>query len=118
MGDAEQVAVRILSDVRDIPAHVWDEMAGSRSGLPGNPFVSHAFLAALEDSGSVSPDTGWAPQHLVLENGAGEPLAALPAYLKSHSLGEYVFDHGWAAAFEAAGGAYYPKLQPLCLSHP
>lgn len=111
MGDAEQVAVRILSDVRDIPAQVWDEMAGSRSGRPVNPFVSHAFLAALEDSGSVSPDTGWAPQHLVLENSAGEPLAALPAYLKSHSLGEYVFDHGWAAAFEAAGGAYYPKLQ-------
>lgn len=111
MGDAEQVIVRIVPDIRTVTAAEWDAMAGGVSGPPPNPFVSHAFLAALEESGSVSHDTGWAPQHLVLEDGAGRPIAGLPAYLKSHSLGEYVFDHGWAAAFENAGGAYYPKLQ-------
>lgn len=111
MGDAEQVAVRIESDIRSIAADVWDSMAGGTTAAAANPFVSHAFLAALEESGSVSPETGWAPQHLVLEDTAGQPLACMPSYLKSHSQGEYVFDHGWANAFENAGGAYYPKLQ-------
>ncbi len=111
MGDAEQVAVRIESDIRSIEAGVWDSMAGGTDPATANPFVSHAFLAALEESGSVAPETGWAPQHLVLEDAAGQPLACMPSYLKSHSQGEYVFDHGWANAFENAGGAYYPKLQ-------
>lgn len=111
MGDAEQVAVRIESDIRSIEAEVWDSMAGGANPATANPFVSHAFLAALEESGSVAPETGWAPQHLVLEDAAGQPLACMPSYLKSHSQGEYVFDHGWANAFENAGGAYYPKLQ-------
>ncbi|HEY9215732.1 MAG TPA: GNAT family N-acetyltransferase [Ancylobacter sp.] len=76
-----------------------------------NPFISHAFLSALEKSGSVSADTGWLPQHLVLEGADGGVLGVCPAYLKSHSQGEYVFDHGWAEAYERAGGRYYPKLQ-------
>ncbi len=76
-----------------------------------NPFVSHAFLSALEESGSACADTGWLPQHLVLEDEDGRIIGVCPAYLKSHSQGEYVFDHGWAEAFHRAGGRYYPKLQ-------
>jgi predicted N-acyltransferase len=78
---------------------------------PYNPFVAHAFLASLEESGSVSGRTGWYPQHILVEDDAGEILAAMPCYLKNHSQGEYVFDHGWAEAYERAGGDYYPKLQ-------
>jgi predicted N-acyltransferase len=78
---------------------------------PGNPFVSHAFLGALEKSKSVGRSAGWLPQHLVVEDDEGSVYAAAPCYLKGHSQGEYVFDHGWADAFERAGGDYYPKLQ-------
>nr|WP_321984375.1 GNAT family N-acetyltransferase [uncultured Lichenicoccus sp.] len=84
----------------------WDRCAGT-----ANPFVSHAFLSAVEDSGSAGSRTGWLPRHAVLRNGSGAIVAAAPMYAKSHSYGEYVFDHGWAAAFERAGGQYYPKLQ-------
>ena len=77
----------------------------------GDPFLSHAFLAALEESGSVGPGTGWTPAPILVEDEAGAPVAAAPAYLKTHSQGEYVFDHGWADACERAGGHYYPKLQ-------
>ena len=84
-------------------------------GMPApaidNPFVSHAFLRALEDSKSVGPRTGWQPHHVVLEDAGGEILAVAPLYAKTHSQGEYVFDHGWAQAYERAGGRYYPKLQ-------
>jgi predicted N-acyltransferase len=76
-----------------------------------NPFISHDFLGALENSGCVGGRTGWTPAHLVIEDRCGSLLGATPAYLKSHSMGEYVFDHGWAEAFERAGGQYYPKLQ-------
>ncbi len=76
-----------------------------------NPFLSHAFLSALERSQSAVPRTGWAPQHLLIETSDGDILGAAPCYLKSHSRGEYVFDAGWADAYERAGGAYYPKLQ-------
>lgn len=76
-----------------------------------NPFLSHAFLSALEDSGCATNATGWLPRHLVLESESGGTWGAVPAYLKSHSQGEYVFDHGWADAFYRAGGEYYPKLQ-------
>lgn len=76
-----------------------------------NPFLSHAFLQALEESGCATAQTGWMPRHLLLEGGDGEVWGAVPAYLKSHSQGEYVFDHGWADAFLRAGGDYYPKLQ-------
>ena len=97
---------RIHTGVSAIPAADWDRMAGS-----DNPFVSHAFLALLEESGSVGGKTGWSPLPIVIEDQAGQPLAALPAYLKSHSQGEYVFDHAWADAWHRAGGSYYPKLQ-------
>lgn len=76
-----------------------------------NPFVSHAFLSSLEDSGSVTAQTGWLPRHIVLRAPDGTLEGAMPAYIKSHSMGEYVFDHAWADAFERAGGRYYPKLQ-------
>jgi predicted N-acyltransferase len=92
--------------IADIAPSDWDACAGA-----GNPFVSHAFLSALEDSGSAGPRTGWLPQHAALRDGAGTLVAAAPMYAKSHSYGEYVFDHGWANALERAGGNYYPKLQ-------
>ncbi len=84
----------------------WDACAGDE-----NPFVSYAFLSALEDSGSAGARTGWLPQHAALRDGSGRLVAVAPMYAKSHSYGEYVFDHGWAHAFERAGGSYYPKLQ-------
>lgn len=103
--DADWTA-RIAPGIAGLPAAQWDRCAG-----PDDPFLSHAFLAALENSGSVGPGTGWQPAPILIENPAGEPLACAPAYLKSHSQGEYVFDHSWADAWERAGGAYYPKLQ-------
>lgn len=81
------------------------------AGRPVNPFVRHEFLFALEQSGSATAETGWLGQHLLLETSEGGLLGALPCYLKNHSQGEYVFDHGWADAFMRAGGNYYPKLQ-------
>jgi predicted N-acyltransferase len=92
--------------IAEIDAAAWDACAGGK-----NPFVSHAFLSALEDSGSAGARTGWLPQHAALRDAAGEVVAVAPIYAKSHSYGEYVFDHGWAHAFERAGGSYYPKLQ-------
>ncbi len=92
-------------NVAEIAAADWDACAG-----PGNPFVSHAFLSALEDSGSANARTGWMPQHAALRDG-DRVVAVAPMYAKSHSYGEYVFDHGWANAFERGGGSYYPKLQ-------
>ncbi|MCE2576071.1 GNAT family N-acetyltransferase [Komagataeibacter sp. FNDCR2] len=92
--------------IAEIPAREWDGCAGD-----DNPFVSHAFLSALEDSGSASPDAGWMPQHLAMRDAAGRLLAVAPFYAKSHSFGEYVFDQQWAQAFARAGGEYYPKLQ-------
>ena len=103
---ADGVTAELLSKVSDIPADQWDAL-NPRS----NPFVSHAFLVALEESGSVGPGTGWSPSPIIIRDAGGVPAAALPAYLKSHSQGEYVFDHHWADAFEQAGGRYYPKLQ-------
>jgi uncharacterized protein len=100
------LTIRIAPSIGALQAAEWDALAH-----PGNPFVSHAFLSALEDSGSVGPGTGWTPAPIVLEDGGGHLLGALPAYLKGHSQGEYVFDHAWADAWERAGGAYYPKLQ-------
>lgn len=114
MSDENTYRIRVLTSFDDVPAEPWDELAGSRreDGLgQRNPFVSHAFLWALEKSGSATADTGWLGQHLLLEDDAGNVLGALPCYLKNHSQGEYVFDHGWADAFYRAGGEYYPKLQ-------
>lgn len=101
----------VLSSIAEIPATVWNGLAPSHDGVVDNPFLDHAFLLALERSGSVSGRTGWQPQHLLLSDSAGTPVGAMPLYLKSHSQGEYVFDHGWAEAFQRAGGEYYPKLQ-------
>ncbi|MFO1116857.1 MAG: GNAT family N-acetyltransferase [Beijerinckiaceae bacterium] len=78
---------------------------------PFNPFLTHAFLSSLEESGSATPKTGWGGAHMLLEDSDGRLLGAVPAWLKSHSQGEYVFDHAWADAYERAGGDYYPKLQ-------
>jgi len=106
----DAVAIRIVDRLSSVPAAEWDAcLAGT--GQPYNPFLSHRFLAALEESGSVSARSGWQPQHLVIENSAGQLIGAAPLYLKSHSQGEYVFDHAWAHAYERAGGDYYPKLQ-------
>jgi predicted N-acyltransferase len=105
MADSDLVA-RVAPAVGAIPAEQWDRLAGS-----ANPFVSHAFLTALEDSGSVGPGSGWTPAPIAIEDGRGHLHAALPAYLKDHSQGEYVFDHAWADAWQRAGGRYYPKLQ-------
>ncbi len=106
MGDAEQVVVKVVGQIAQIPAAEWNACAG-----PENPFVTHAFLLALESSGSASPATGWAPRHLTIEDETGCLLGAMPLYLKDNSFGEYVFDHAWAEAFQRAGGQYYPKLQ-------
>ncbi|WP_159586453.1 GNAT family N-acetyltransferase [Chelativorans xinjiangense] len=95
-------------------AEEWAGLSGAargNEGVPYNPFVSHAFLKSLEESGCTTRETGWLGQHLRLEDASGALLGAVPCYLKSHSQGEYVFDHGWADAFERAGGRYYPKLQ-------
>ena len=102
----DRVTVKVASALSDIPAAAWDACAGS-----DNPFVSHAFLEALEASGSATAESGWLPQHLALEDESGTLLGAVPLYLKSHSYGEYIFDWGWASAYERAGGRYYPKLQ-------
>jgi hypothetical protein len=106
MADREsEVIAKIASGVAGLNARAWDRLAGD------DPFVGHAFLSALEASGSVGPGTGWTPAPILVEDDSSHLLAAAPAYLKTHSQGEYVFDHGWADAWERAGGSYYPKLQ-------
>jgi predicted N-acyltransferase len=110
---AGDFAIRVVPSLDTIAAEEWSTLAGASRCAGGtyNPFLSHAFLSSLEESGCVSRATGWLPQHLKLEAPDGRMLGAMPCYLKSHSQGEYVFDHGWADAFERAGGRYYPKLQ-------
>ncbi len=103
---SSSVLARIADGVSAIPAAQWDACAGR-----DNPFVSHAFLSALERSGSATAETGWQPVPIVVDGADGAPVAVAPAFAKSHSQGEYVFDHGWADAWERAGGRYYPKLQ-------
>ena len=94
-----------------MPATEWNALLPAAGGRPDNPFLDHAFLVALEESGCATRRTGWQPQHLLLEDADGRLAAAMPLYMKPHSQGEYVFDHGWADAFARAGGQYYPKLQ-------
>jgi uncharacterized protein len=124
--------IRVIPAIADIAPEVWDacanpdstqvlasafEPAENSRALPGaqsnayNPFISHDFLFSLEASGSATAKTGWQPQHLLAESADGAVLGVAPCYLKSHSRGEYVFDRGWAEAYENAGGQYYPKLQ-------
>src|SRR6476469_8378607 len=98
-----------VSRERPDSKHEDDESLSQKEGF--NPFISHRFLSALETSGSAAPRAGWGPIHLLVEDAEGRLVAAAPAYLKSHSMGEYVFDHAWADACERAGGDYYPKLQ-------
>lgn len=102
----EPIAIRILQSIGEVEPDQWDACAGDAC-----PFLRHAFLAALEESGSATRETGWLPQHLALFDEAGRLAAATPLYLKGHSYGEYVFDWSWAHAYEQAGGSYYPKLQ-------
>ncbi|WAJ30867.1 GNAT family N-acetyltransferase [Antarcticirhabdus aurantiaca] len=114
--DTQAVSIAVSNSLSAIPAETWNRLAATDGivgpdGLPDNPFLSHQFLSALEDSGCVGGRSGWQPQHLLLQDPDGSTVGVAPAYAKSHSQGEYVFDHGWADAFERAGGDYYPKLQ-------
>jgi predicted N-acyltransferase len=115
---SNDIRIRVIPAITEIAAQSWDACANPGGAanvfsqdLPFNPFVSHAFLSALELSRSATAKTGWQPQHLVLERAEGAIAGVAPCYLKSHSRGEYVFDYGWAEAYERAGGRYYPKLQ-------
>jgi len=106
MADREpDLTASIAHAVGDLDQCLWAGFAGT-----GDPFLSHRFLSLLETSGSVGGSSGWTPLPVIVERD-GHPIGAAPAYLKAHSQGEYVFDHGWADAWERAGGAYYPKLQ-------
>lgn len=110
---ASGVEVTALDGVAHCPAQDWDACAApipADAALPDDPFVTHAFLTALEHSGSVGPGTGWQPTPLIARQ-KGQIIGVAPLYAKSHSQGEYIFDHSWAHAYEQAGGAYYPKLQ-------
>jgi uncharacterized protein len=110
----KELRIRVLASIADVAAAAWDACANPASNSEDqayNPFISHAFFHALEASGSAAARTGWQPQHLVADREDGTLLGAAPAYLKSHSRGEYVFDAGWAEAYERAGGSYYPKVQ-------
>ncbi len=97
---------RSLDGIDEIAPSAWNSCLAD-----DNPFLSHAFLRALEESGSVGPGTGWRPRPLLIEEESGNLLAAAPLYEKAHSLGEYIFDHAWAEAYARAGARYYPKLQ-------
>jgi len=111
---SDEYSIRVEKSFKDIDPESWNMLSGTSKNTRKefyNPFISHAFLSSLEESGSATSKTGWRGHHLLLENGDGRLTGAIPAYLKSHSQGEYVFDHGWADALERAGGNYYPKLQ-------
>jgi len=129
MTDPVELRIRIAETLAGVPAAEWDVCAGgadaplkvsdedefsaqlSTQGHPCNPFVSHDFLSSLEQAKTVGGRSGWQPRHLLAENAEGHLLGVAPCYVKSHSRGEYVFDHGWADAYDRAGGDYYPKLQ-------
>lgn len=112
----DDFVMKAVTGMDGFTASEWSTLKGAQkeSSSYYNPFSSFAFLSSLEDSGSATAETGWYPQHLRLEDADGRLMGALPAYLKTHSQGEYVFDHAWADAYERAGGQYYPKLQ-ACL---
>lgn len=99
--------IELLSDMSQITAPEWDGMFDA--GRAVDPFTTHRFLTALERSGSTGTGSGWQARPLVIRG--PDLMAAMPIYVKSHSQGEYIFDHGWAQAYERAGGQYYPKLQ-------
>jgi len=110
MDGGATVEIDLLQAVSDLQQPQWDACANPGGGTPADPFTTHRFLTALERSGSVGPGTGWEPRPMVLRAG-GQVVAVAPLYLKSHSQGEYIFDHSWADAYSRAGGRYYPKLQ-------
>ncbi|WP_116133038.1 GNAT family N-acetyltransferase [Tropicimonas sp. IMCC34043] len=108
-----EIVIEVIPSLAAVPAAEWDACAcpeAAAGGRPTDPFTTHRFLSALEDSGSVGPGTGWQPSYLLARQG-GTLIGAAPMYAKNHSQGEYVFDHSWAQAYENAGGRYYPKLQ-------
>jgi hypothetical protein len=105
-----EARVEVVPRIGDIPADDWDRCANPDPATH-NPFIAHGFLKALEDAGTVGANTGWTPRHLVLRDAGGATAGCAPCYLKSHSRGEYVFDHAWSDAYARAGGSYYPKLQ-------
>jgi predicted N-acyltransferase len=107
---SSQLTATIHTSTADIPAAQWNSLVPSTGGRIDNPFLDHAFFLALEQSGSATRRTGWQPHHILLQDG-DQTLGLMPLFLKSHSQGEYVFDYGWADAFQRAGGEYYPKLQ-------
>ena len=125
-GPGEGLSVRVATSLKAVPAGAWNACANPHALLDAvsmssdtvdgaidrdNPFIGHEFLSALEESGCTGGRSGWSPAYLLVEDGTGQLLAAAPSFLKSHSQGEYVFDHGWADAYGRAGGRYYPKLQ-------
>lgn len=103
--------ITVIDSIAAVPAADWDALALSAGGRPVDPFTTHRFLLALEASGSVGRGTGWQPRHLLARDAQGRLVGAAPFYLKSHSQGEYIFDHAFADAWMRAGGRYYPKLQ-------
>ncbi|PLW77298.1 GNAT family N-acetyltransferase [Cohaesibacter celericrescens] len=112
MPDTSGYQLHIIHSIREIGEAAWNACLGDTlSPTKANPFLSYAFLEALELSGCVCEQTGWLPHHMALRDETAQTLAVLPLYLKSHSQGEYVFDHAWADALERSGGQYYPKLQ-------
>jgi predicted N-acyltransferase len=109
VSDRDEWTIRTVESIGEVEADAWDACAVP-PGRPRNPFLTHAFLHALEASGSAVPDRGWQPFHLLLEDPEGRLAGAVPLYVKGHSRGEYIFDYAWADAFHRAGGRYYPKL--------
>ena len=110
---AQEIEIRIVPRIAEIGQEAWDACAcpeAADGARPNDPFTTYRFLSALEDSGSVGPGTGWQPQYLMAQVG-GQVIGVAPLYAKSHSQGEYIFDHNWSHAYERAGGRYYPKLQ-------
>jgi uncharacterized protein len=109
--------IRIATSLKDVSADEWNACAHApnldslSTRDQHNPFLSHEYLLALETTGCATPQTGWNGAHVLVENSEGQLQAAAPCYIKMHSMGEYVFDHAWADAYERAGGQYYPKLQ-------
>ncbi|MCV6546434.1 MAG: GNAT family N-acetyltransferase [Cohaesibacter sp.] len=107
----QSLHLEVCHSIAQIGQESWSICCNDTPKAADNPFLTYAFLSALEESGCVSEQSGWLPHHLVLKDEKDTILACLPLYLKAHSQGEYVFDHGWADAYERAGGRYYPKLQ-------
>ncbi|XP_057809225.1 uncharacterized protein LOC131023686 isoform X2 [Salvia miltiorrhiza] len=107
-----KLSVRVVSSISEILPHEWDACSVDAAGPEKfNPFLTHGFLSSLEETGCAVKETGWVPQHIVAQDDSDNVLGVIPLYLKSHSYGEYVFDHSWADAYYSYGSRYYPKLQ-------